>query len=400
MRSSDCGDSVLVMTAPLLLRRPFGSVWADALLAIALLGLGEYEVWASVRYDDGLVFPGPQVANALLVVPLLTLPLVLRRRKPLVSFALVLSTVGWASLALGGGEAATEFVAVLVCVYSATANASRRYAVLAAALVVGAVHGLRDPHVHGVGDVVFAAGLLAVAWLFGVAVHGRYGQISALEGATARLQIERDQRAREAVALERARLARELHDVVAHAVSVVVVQAQAGQRLVGRDDVRTRESLEAIEEVARTALVEMRRLLGMLRETDGSPLAPPPGLDRLDELILQVRDAGLPVSLEISGERIALAPGLDLSAYRVVQEGLTNALKHAGAAKAGVRIHYGIRELQLEVADDGTGSNGDGGAGHGLIGMRERVDVYGGALESGPRPGGGWLLSARFPLEG
>lgn len=152
--------------------------------------------------------------------------------------------------------------------------------------------------------------------------------------------------------------------------------------------------------MARAALVEMRRLLGMLRETESAPLVPQPGLDRIDELIMQVRDAGLPVSLEISGERVALAPGLDLSAYRVVQEGLTNALKHAGAAKADVRIFYGLRELQLEVADDGAGANGDGDAGHGLIGMRERVDVYGGALESGPRPEGGWLLCARFPLEG
>jgi signal transduction histidine kinase len=380
-------------------RRIFASTWADGLLAVALLSLGQYEVWGGGRYDSGPVFPGPQIVNALVVVPLLALPLVLRRRSPLVSFAIVLGTIGWASLAFGGAEATTEFVALLVCVYSAAANASRRYAVLSAALVVGAIHELRDPHVHGVGDLVFAGGLVAVAWLFGIAVHGRYGQISALESEAARLQIERDQQAREAVALERARLARELHDVVAHAVSVVVVQAQAGQRLVGRDDTGARESLEAIEELARTALVEMRRLLGMLREPEDAVLTPQPGLDRIDELIVQLRDAGLPVSLQISGEPVALAPGLDLSAYRVVQEGLTNVLKHAGAAKADVRIHYGQGLLELEVADDGFGGNGDRGAGHGLIGMRERVDLYGGALEIGPRPEGGWLLCARFPLE-
>lgn len=153
----------------MLLRRVLASVWADALLAAALLALGQYEVWGGVRYDGGPVFPGPQAANALVVVPFLTLPLVLKRRAPLVSFALVLGTVGWASLAFGGGEATTEFVAVVVSVYSATANAGRRYAVLAGALVVGALHEVRDPHVHGLGDVVFAAGLLAVAWLFGVA---------------------------------------------------------------------------------------------------------------------------------------------------------------------------------------------------------------------------------------
>jgi signal transduction histidine kinase len=380
-------------------RRVFGSVWADALLAVALLVLGQYEVWSGSRYDGGAVFPGPHAVNALAVVPLLALPLAFRRRAPLASFAIVLGTIGLASLAFGGAEATTEFVALLVSVYSATANAARRYAVLAAALLAGAIHELRDTHVHGVGDVVFAGGLVAVAWLFGVAVHSRYGQISALESETARLQIERDEQARQAVALERARLARELHDVVAHAVSVVVVQAQAGQRLVGRDDTAARQSLEAIEETARTALVEMRRLLGMLRAPEDEALTPQPGLDRIDELIVQLRDAGLPVSLQVSGEPVALAPGLDLSAYRVVQEGLTNALKHAGAATASVRIHYGPGRLELEVADDGVGGNGDRGAGHGLIGMRERVDLYGGAFESGPRPEGGWLLCARFPLE-
>jgi signal transduction histidine kinase len=387
-------------TRLLQMRRVFDSVWADGAVAVALLVLGQVEVWGGATYQGGPVFPGPRLANALAVVPLLALPLALRRRAPLVSFALVLGTVAWASLAFGGAEATTEFVAALVAVYSATANGDRRYVVLGGALIAGAVHELRDPHVHGIGDVVWGAGLLAVAWLFGIAVRGRHGKIANLEGETARLTAEQEQRAREAVAAERSRIARELHDVAAHAVSVVVVQAQAGQRLVGRDDPSARASLEAIEDTARTALQEMRRLLGMLRDTDAASLAPQPGLAQLDELARQVSDAGLPVEVEVDGAPTPLAAGIDLAAYRLVQEGLTNALKHAGAARASVRIRYSDTQVELEVADDGRGRNGAAGAsGHGLVGLRERVALYGGTFESGPAHEGGWRLSATLPLE-
>jgi signal transduction histidine kinase len=382
------------------MRRVLDSAWADGAVALALLVLGQVEVWGGATYQGGAVFPGPRLANALAVVPLLALPLALRRRAPLVSFTLVLGTVAWASLAFGGAEATTEFVAALVSVYSATANGDRRYVVLGGALVAGAVHELRDPHVHGIGDVVWGAGLLAVAWLFGIAVRGRHGKIANLEGETARLAAEQEQRAREAVAAERSRIARELHDVVAHAVSVVVVQAQAGQRLVGRDDPGARASLEAIENTARTALQEMRRLLGMLRDTDAVSLAPQPGLAQLDELARQVSDAGLPVEVEVDGAPTPLAAGIDLAAYRLVQEGLTNALKHAGPACASVRIRYSDTQVELEVADDGRGRNGAADrSGHGLAGLRERVALYGGTLESGPAHEGGWRLSATLPLE-
>jgi signal transduction histidine kinase len=402
MRPARSPVSVVAVTRALLrLRRLLDSLWVDGLLALALLILGQAEVWGGATYQGDPVYPGPRLANALLVVPLLALPLAFRRRAPLASLGLVLATVVCASLAFGGDEAASTFVVWLVAVYSATANADRPYVVLAAGLVVGTVHELRDPHVHGIGDVVFAAGLLAIAWLFGLAVRRRHGRIVTLEGEKELLTAERERRAREAVEAERARIARELHDVVAHAVGVVVVQAQAGQRLVGRDDDRARESLEAIEETARTALQEMRRLLGMLREADDASLAPQPGLAQVDELVAQMTDAGLPTRVEVTGEPVPLPAGLDLAAYRLVQEGLTNALKHAGAARATVSIRYGDRDLLVEVADNGNGVdvNGDGG-GHGLVGLRERVTLYGGELESGPRPDGGWQLRARLPLEG
>jgi signal transduction histidine kinase len=385
----------------LAVRRLLESTSVDVALALALLALGELELWGGATYQGDPVYPGPRVVTALAIVPLLTLPLVLRRRRPLVALAFVLGTTAWASLAFGGAEAASSFVVWIVAVYSAAAHTSRRVAVLVAGLAVGAVHELRDPHVHGIADVVFAAGLLAVAWLFGVAVRSRQGRIVALEDETSRLTAERERRAREAVAAERARIARELHDVIAHAVSVVVVQAQAGQRLVGTDEARTRESLEAIETTARTAMQEMRRLLGMLRETDGATLEPQPGLAQLDTLAAQVTDAGLPVEVEVAGEPVALPAGLDLAAYRLVQEGLTNALKHSRADRARVRIGYEQTHLSVEVDDDGVGPTGNGAdGGHGLVGLRERVTLYGGEVESGPRPEGGWRLRARLPLEG
>ncbi len=389
-----------VRTTLVSVRRLLESTSADAALALALLVLGEVEIWGGSSYQGDPVYPGPRLVNALLVVPLLTLPLVARRRRPLVSLVLVLGTTAAAAVAFGGAEAASSFVVWIVAVYSATAHTDRRAAVLTAALAVGTVHEVRDPHVHGFADVVFAAGLLGVAWLFGVAVRGRQGRIVVLEGETSRLTAEREQRAREAVAAERARVARELHDVIAHAVSVVVVQAQAGQRLVGNDDARARESLEAIEGTARTAMQEMRRLLGMLRETDAGSLEPQPGLAQLQALAAEVSDAGVHVDVEVSGQPVPLSAGLDLAAYRLVQEGLTNALKHSGADRAQVRIRYERTHLWVEVDDDGLAQSGNGdGAGRGLVGLRERVALYGGDLESGPGPAGGWRLRARLPLE-
>ncbi|HEY0416265.1 MAG TPA: histidine kinase [Gaiellaceae bacterium] len=385
--------------ALLTVRRLLRSTSADVALALAVLALGEAELWGGATYQGDPVYPGPRIANALVVVPLLTLPLVLRRRRPLLAFALVLGTMACASVAFGGAEAASSFVVWIVAVYSATANTDRRVVVLVAGLAVGAVHELRDAHVRGIGDVVFPAGLVGVSWLFGAAVRGRQGRIVALEDETSRLVADREQRAREAVAAERARIARELHDVIAHAVSVVVVQAQAGQRLVGKDEERTRESLEAIETTARTAMQEMRRLLGMLRETDGATLEPQPGLAQLDLLAAQVSDAGLPVEVVVAGEPVPLSAGLDLAAYRLVQEGLTNALKHSGADRAHVRIVYERTHLSVEVDDDGGGASGNGaGSGQGLVGLRERVTLYGGELESSPRPEGGWRLQARLPI--
>jgi signal transduction histidine kinase len=210
---------------------------------------------------------------------------------------------------------------------------------------------------------------------------------------------ERDVAAREAVVEERARIARELHDVIAHHVSMIVVQAGAERRVLGEESGSTREVLETVEQSGRSALTEMRRLLGMLREGENEPLAPQPGLGDVPALVGQLRDAGLPVDLSIAGERRELPVGIELSAYRIVQEALTNALKHAGDAHATVNVRYGPDSLELEIVDDGAGSDARAPAGgHGLVGMRERVALYGGRFDARRGPSGGFAVRVVLPI--
>ncbi len=208
---------------------------------------------------------------------------------------------------------------------------------------------------------------------------------------------ERGERSRAAVAAERARIARELHDVVAHSLSVMVVQAQAADRVLEGEQPSAREALRSVHATGRQALVEMRRLVGLLREDAELELAPQPGLGRLDELVAQMRDAGLPVELKIEGDQRALTSGVDLSAYRIVQEALTNVLKHAGGARACVAVRFGADEVELEVDDDGGGPHNGTDGGHGLVGMSERVALYGGTLDYGAHEGHGFRVRARLP---
>ena len=210
---------------------------------------------------------------------------------------------------------------------------------------------------------------------------------------------ERDVAAREAVVEERARIARELHDAIAHNVSMMVVQAGAERRVLEPSNDSTRDVLETIEKIGRGALTEMRRMVGMLRSEASNPLAPQPSLDDLTTLIAQVREAGLPVDLRVEGERRALPVGIELSAYRIVQEALTNALKHAGGAHAIVNVRYGTDSLELEIIDDGHGAPAPvSSGGHGLVGMRERVALYGGRLDAGRRPSGGFAVRVLLPI--
>ena len=213
--------------------------------------------------------------------------------------------------------------------------------------------------------------------------------------------VEAEEIAHRAVAEERSRITRELHDVLAHSVSVMTVQASAVRRLLTPEQEREREALLTVEETGRQALAEMRRLVGIMREeNEVAALAPQPGLGTLPELVEQVRQSGLPVQLTVEGTPVKLPAGVDLSAYRIVQEALTNTLKHAGPAQAWVAVRYAGEDVEIEVANDGKSDNDGDSGGHGLVGMRERVALCGGELQSGPRPGGGYKISARLPVAG
>ena len=340
------------------------------------------------------------------VVPLLVLiflPVLARRQFPF--GALALAMLGCAAVSFVDGRLVVFGVGVFLLVLSLAflfgmlEDGRQAVAGIAIALAAGAVVVRNDPS-GGADDFGFIAILLGACWLAGFALGRKMAEAKAVEAKAARLEAEREERARAAVAEERARIARELHDVVGHSVSVMTVQAAAVRRLLHDEQEREREALIVVEQTGREALAEMRRMVGVLRRPEEAPaLAPQPSLEHLDKLVQQVREAGLPVALRIEGEAGQLPAGVDLTAYRLVQEGLTNALKHARAGHAEVVVRYGSDDVEVVVTDDGKGVGaGKGEGGHGLMGIRERVTVYGGELEAGPRPEGGYALRARLPV--
>jgi signal transduction histidine kinase len=283
-------------------------------------------------------------------------------------------------------------IAWICCMYALAVWASpRRFALGLAGITLATVASAAGP-VSVSSALQFGAITLVVMALVRRVVGDRERRAELAER-------ERDLAAREAVVEERARIARELHDAIAHNVSMMVIQAGAERRVLDGKGGATREVLETIERIGRGALTEMRRLVGMLRSDDGIPLAPQPGLDDLQTLVGQVREAGLPVELHLDGERRELPVGIELSAYRIVQEALTNVLKHAGESHASVRVHYGADSLELEIVDDGARAPLPvAGGGHGLLGMRERVALYGGRLDAGRRPSGGFAVRVLLPI--
>ncbi len=285
------------------------------------------------------------------------------------------------------------FLAQILAVYSVAAHAERRPALIG--LLVSWVALLAaEP-----GDFVVMGPAWAGIWLAGRLVRAREQDARRLRELAEALERERVEEARLAVAEERTRIARELHDVVAHAMSTIVLEAGAERVNLDEDQTSARQALHSIERTGRQALAEMRRLVGVLRtENDEPELLPQPSLTHLDLLIEQVGRAGLAVELHVVGEPVQLAPGLDISAYRIVQEALTNVLKHGGDARATVVVAYGDRTLEIEIADDGRGGTPDG-SGHGIVGLRERVALFGGSLEAGGRKGGGFAVRAQMPLE-
>lgn len=335
----------------------------------------------------------------------MTLPLLARRRFPFGAPMTVLVAGGAFSFAEGQliPWSPFAFLSFLTVAFLFGMLRDRRQAVAGLALAYATsvvVH--RNEDNANIGDVFFVNVMVTLLWIAAFALSHRLAQAAEAEERAARLEREREERARTAVAEERARIARELHDVVGHAVSVMTVQAGAVRRLLSPEQEKERDALLVVEQTGREALADMRRMVGVLRRPEEAPaLAPQPSLEHLEKLVGQVREAGLPVDLRVEGDPTELPPGTDLTAYRLVQEGLTNALKHAHATKADVVVRWGDGEVELVVTDDGRGGGSDGqsgGGGQGLVGMRERVALYGGELEAGPRPGGGYALRARLPV--
>jgi signal transduction histidine kinase len=365
---------------------PTDPVKLDYVLAAVLAITSELEAWfGSLAGREQLV--------AAVVGPLTAGTVAVRRRHPAIAGLAAVLIAETVAIAWKPPNTVSFGIAWLCSMYALTVWTSTRvFAVGAAVLTVPTLVsvGIRGEPKGGASFALVAlAAMLLVRRIVGD--RDRRAQIA---------ERERDLVAREAVVEERARIARELHDVIAHHVSMIVLQAGAERRVLdigaGRS---TREVLETIEHTGRSALTEMRRLLGMLRGDANDPLTPQPGLADVPNLVGQLRDAGLPVELHVEGEPLALPIGIELSAYRIVQEALTNALKHAGEATATVDIRYGVDSLELEIADDGAGAPAPVvGGGHGLVGMRERVALYGGRLDAGQRPGGGFAVRVLLPI--
>lgn len=334
-------------------------------------------------------------AGLLLLAPVICLPLLVRRTRPL----LTLGATTAATAVAVAGWGVYDPVPVGLALFTVADRCERRVSLTAGAAALAV---LSVPLLSSVGwtnGLGFVGRLLAfvVAWLVGDSMRARRMVVKELEDKAERLERERRLEAERAAAEEQARIARELHDLIAHNISVMVVQAAAADDVFEARPERAREAIRRVVDTGRTALTELRQLLGAVR-TDGAEYIPLPGLARLDDLVGQVRHAGLEVSVTIDGTPRPLPKALDLSAYRIVQEALTNTLKHAGARHADVAIRYRDDQLDVEILDDGAGHSNGGGGGRGLIGMRERVGAFGGSLSAGRASGSGYVVSANFPL--
>jgi signal transduction histidine kinase len=372
-------------------RAAVGPRGADAALAVALALFAQLEVWVADAYR------GARPGNAAFLL-VMALALAWRRRAPLLVLAIVMAGLTAQSATLGGSETGSLLLIAGLAVYSAAAHGARPIVGAAIALVGAVGHGLWDPEIDSVVEGLYSPLVFGLVFLFGLAMRVRQSRTAAVE-ARARALEEEHRRAREGAAEERRRIAHELHDIVAHSLGVMVLQAGAAEQVLDTSPGQAREALRLIRETGQEAVEEMARLLGLIRDERQPALEPQPSLANVDALVGRARAAGLEVELTIEGDRRPLPAALELSAFRIVQEGLTNVLKHARARSARVVVCYRDRVLELEVADEGGGASDGGGGGHGLAGLRERVSVFGGRLEAGRRPDGGWTLRAVLPVE-
>ncbi len=374
-------------------RRPGGTA-GDVLLVALLVAIAEAEsVSGAYAVPRALVMLGGGLA---------ALPLLARRRVPILagtlSFVLAMATVALV-LDEEGGQL-SMVLTILAAGYSVGAHAARHSVawVTAAVGVMLVGMAIAEP-----SDLIFPALFFAfLPWLGGRLLRSHRALTRELAQETVRAEEARADDRDRAIARERARIARELHDVLAHNLSAIVVQAGAARRVLERDPDVAGDAARLIADTGREALAELRHLSGAVRRDDADPLDGPPTLARIDELVRGAHEAGLDATLTVEGERVDLAAGLELTGYRVVQEALTNAMKHAGPARAAVTVRYEPWEVVLEIIDDGAGASEAGltgvGGGHGIVGMRERVGLYGGSVEAGPAPGGGFAVRARIPV--
>ncbi|MDP1849509.1 MAG: sensor histidine kinase [Solirubrobacteraceae bacterium] len=373
----------------------------DVLLAAVVVVIAQLESWLTTAYDPKAAYAAAALAMGVV--------LAWRRVAPLTVVGLVFVPLLVMALAGRRIESAYVMLVLLVAFAAVGAYCERRRAVaglgIGLTLLAGVMlceHLVDSPNAEPpvAGDFVFLAAILGMVWTLGVALRERSQRAGELQERADRLEREQEQQARAAVAEERARIARELHDVVAHSVSVIAVQTGSIRHRLRTDRPAEAAELSGVEQTARQALAEMRRMLGLLRADDeGLSLTPQPGMDEVQRLVDHMRETGLPVELAVEGDRRPLAPGVDLAAYRILQEALTNVLKHAGPAHARVAVRFGERSLDLEVADDGRGLDSEhNGGGHGLVGMRERVALYGGSLETRPGSDGGFVVKASLPI--
>jgi signal transduction histidine kinase len=374
----------------------------DVAPTAALIAIGAVQMLADY---DGSGFRGPRGANLAFLAPT-CLPLLVRRPRPAIALAGVFVMQGsWVGAYYHGSHQPPfePFAAGVVACFALGFHADHRG--LRVGLVVFALVVLASAIVLAAGGSTVGNALPALIWwtaaiAIGRGLRERQGLVELLRERSARLERDRERDMTEAALEERARIARELHDVIAHSVSLMVVQASAERRLLEPEQRRTADTLETIESSGREALGELRRLLGVLRASGRDRLAPQPGLDALPDLLDEGRRSGQAIRFEAEGQPVRLPAGLDLTAYRIVQEALTNARKHAAGATVDVRLRWRPAELEIEVVDDGPGpQSSPNGVGHGLIGMRERAWLYGGSIRTEPAAAGGFRVHARIPIE-
>lgn len=378
----------------------------DVALAAGFVVLGQVVTWG--RLDEPAAFTGPRPANAVLNL-LLMVTLAWRRRAPLAALAAAVGAYFLSHAVVQHDmPLLAGFVPLIVLTASAGYHCPPRRALFAGVLAWAAIVTvmLVSPWLGSFDAFLFNSAVLLVPWAGARSLRAREDRAGALHAELARERAEKEAAVREVAASERARIARELHDIVAHSVSMMVIQVGAARVQLPRPAGASEAPLLAAEDVGRQAIADLRRLLGVLRDDEAAPSGagcepqpPVPGLSQLEALIAQTRAADVEVSLAIEGRPVKLPTGLDLTAYRIVQEALTNALKHSGASHVDVRIRYRPGSVDIDVVDDGPPPASAATAGHGLVGIQERVSTFGGTAAAGPDPAGGWRVRAELPIE-